>query len=254
MKNHNKEAIERAKRKIRNLLQLAQDSAATSGEVAAAMNRANKLMHEYMLEIDDIETAKEEFQCISKFKDWRKKQRIVISMESQICKAFNCELIYNKYLKRNTIFGVEIDVDTAIYMIDLAHNALDASFKVYRRSYDYARLINLLRISKTTIKNDFIKGFAVAIIQTCDDIIEGNNKPAVDTPTGTSLIVLKNQIVTDEFEKQFPSVKSTKSRIRPISIEGAYDRGNIEGSKVNFRKGIEAENDNQGNTPLLLAN
>lgn len=241
--------LARVKDKIRALLNLANDKAATEGEVAAAMNRANKLMQEYMIEIKDIDTAKEEFVCISKSYNWLHKQSITVSMDNKIAKAFNCEMVFNRHFKRSTIYGTELDVDTAIYMIELAHNALNNAFARYRRTEEYAKALHIYEISKSALKNDFIKGFAFGVMKVCEDIID-NNKVQKETELDNTItevkyqiIVLKNNMVKEYMHEQNPNLKTSKSRIRGINDENAFSSGYKGGLQVRFNKGINKESD-----------
>ena len=244
-----KDDKEKIKEKIRLLLNLANNKAATEGEVQAAMAKVNKLMHDYMLSIDDIEEAKEEFTCISKVYNWRKKQAICRSVDTIICKLFDCECFYNRYNKNTTIFGVELDVDTVFYMLDLCYDALDNSFKKFTRTKEYS--INLMFYSKAVIKNDFIKGFCMSIIRTAKTLIkekeEFNNKQHSENSTCTAIIVLKNQLVESEYDRMKNNkglkIKCSKSSIRGITSEDALKVGSSEGSKVSLRKAINEHRD-----------
>lgn len=241
--------LAKVKDKIRALLNLANDKAATEGEVAAAMNRANKLMQEYMIEIKDIDTAKEEFVCISKSFNWLHKQSITISMDNRIAKAFNCEMVFNRYHKRSTVYGTELDVDTAIYMIELAHNALNNAFARYRRTEEYAKALHIYEISKSALKNDFIKGFAFGVMKVCEDIINDNKVPEETESDNTitevkyQMIVLKNDMVKEYMHEQNPNLKTSKSRIRGINDENAFSSGYKGGLQVRFNKGINKGSD-----------
>ena len=235
--------LEKIKSKIRSLINLADDKAATPGEVEAAMNLANRLMRQYMLEIEDIDVAKKEFNCVSKNMYWLHKQAICRSMDGMICRVFNCEMLFNRYLKRNTIYGVELDVDTSIYMINLAHNALDNAFNKYKRSHEYFKQVSF-GYSKSSLKNDFVKGFAIAVIYTCKKLLDENNKEEendikTENKNCNALIVLKNQLVKETMEKENPNMKMSKGKIK-FSANSSYQAGYVEGSKVTFNKGIVA--------------
>ena len=241
----NPDKLEKIKSKIRNLINLADNEAATPGEVEAAMNLANRLMRQYMLEIDDIDLAKKEFNCISKTMSWLHKQAICRSMDGAICKVFNCEMLFNRHFKRNTIYGVELDVDTSIYMISLAHNALDNAFNKYKRGHEYFKQTSL-GYSKSILKNDFIKGFALAVIYTCKKLSEENDSSTNPTEScnenkncsTNALIVLKNQLVKEAMENDNPNIKISRSKVKFSSSSSSYQAGYIEGSKVKFNKGI----------------
>lgn len=242
--------LAKVKDKIRALLNLANDKAATEGEVAAAMNRANKLMQEYMIEIKDIDTAKEEFVCISKSFNWLHKQSVTISMDNRIAKAFNCEMVFNRYHKRSTVYGTELDVDTAIYMIELAHNALNNAFARYKRTEEYSKALHIYEISKSALKNDFIKGFAFGVMKVCEDIINDNKVPEETeesdntiTEVKYQMVVLKNNMVKEYMHEQNPNLKTSKSRIRGINDENAFSSGYKGGLQVRFNKGINKGSD-----------
>jgi hypothetical protein len=52
--------------------------------------------------------------------------------------------------------------------------------------------------------------------------------------TGTALMVLKDQLVTQEFAKRFPSVKLVKSRGTMVADSDAYLAGQRSGDRTNL--------------------
>lgn len=237
--------LNRIKEKIRALKNLANDKAATEGEVEAAMNLAYRLCREYMLNIDDIATAREEFKVENKTFPLRDtKINLGIEMDDKICRLFNCLMTYNTLFKRMTIYGTELDIDTASYMIDLAHNTLVNSWEVYKRSLEYKELKAFGAKSKT-LKRDFFKGFYIAVYNKAVDLIRKNQEEDIKVKNenerngeGTSLILLKNQLVKENLEGKNPNLRTTKSQRNVVYTTQAFSTGKEKGSQIEFNKGV----------------
>lgn len=239
--------LERIKEKIRALKNLANDSAATEGEVNAALNMAHKLCREYMLNIDDIEIAKKEFQINSRKFDMKQvKLKVGITMDVAIAHTFHCEMVYNEFFKRYTIYGTDLDIDTTIYMIDLAHNALETSFAKYKRSNEYAELREMH--TAKILKRDYFKGFYMGVINKCVDLQkeekqefaqqEQSQQNTESKATGTSLILLKNQLVKDKMKEDNPNIKKARKTSSIVYNSNAYQKGKATGQQVQFNTGI----------------
>lgn len=239
-----KENLNKIKDKIRALKNLANDKAATEGEVAAAMNLAHRLCREYMLNIEDIATAREEFIVESKTVPLREyRMSIGIEMDVVICSLFNCLATYNTHFRRLTVWGIELEIDTAIYMIDLAHNTLDNAWEVYKRSLEYKEL-KALGIKSKTIKRDFFKGFYVAVH---NKAVLLKREAQEETPivksdegngSGTSLIVLKNQLITEKLNEANPNLRTVNTRKNVSYSTQAFSSGKDKGNNIEFSKGV----------------
>lgn len=234
-----KDDLNRVKEKIRALKALAADKGATEGEVAAAMNLAQKLCHEYMLNIADIEDDRQievELRVDKLVRDLRDfKIRQVLLMDGAIIKLFDCEYIYNDYHMTETIMGTEVDRQTASYCIDFAHNSMHYCWEKYKRSQEYAVL--RCRFKSKQLKKDFMIGFIHGVTEKCTEMIKQKEDVTLKS-TGTSLMIVKTAAVTEFKNKTFPKLKSTSLRSISINSGRALESGKEQGRAIEFTKPI----------------
>lgn len=237
-----KEDLNRIKEKIRALKALAADSGATEGEVTAAMNLAQKLCHEYMLNLADIEDDRQievELTVDKLVRDLRDyKIRAALSMDNSIASLFDCDLIYNDYKMTETIMGTETDRQTADYCIDFAHNSMTAAWEKYKRSYEYS--IMRERFKSKQLRKDFMTGFARGVSEKCREIKKDQEDVKLKS-TGTSLMLVKSTAVDNFKKKAFPNLRTTKARVITINSSRTVDSGRAQGRQIEFTKSISGE-------------
>jgi hypothetical protein len=238
-----KEDLNRVKEKIRALKALAADSGATEGEVTAAMNLAQKLCHEYMLNLADIEddrVVQVELQVDKIIRDLRDfKIKAAMTMDYAIVRLFDCEMIYNDYKMTETIMGTETDRQTVDYCIDFAHNTMHAAWERYKRSYEYSLMRE--RFKAKQLKKDFMTGFGHGVAEKCYEM-KKNQEDVKLKSTGTSLIIVKSTAVEEFKKKEFPNLKSVKTRAITINSSRTLDSGKEIGRKIEFTKPISGAN------------
>jgi len=234
-----KEDLNRVKEKIRALKALAADSGATEGEVTAALNLAQKLCHEYMLNLADIEDDREiqvELQVDKLVRDLRDfKIRQVLHMDGAIIRLFDCEYIYNDCRMTETIMGTETDRTTADYCIDFAHNTMHSAWEKYKRSYEYSLMRERFRAKQ--LKRDFMIGFIHGVADKCREMKQNQEDVKLKT-TGTSLIIVKSAAVEEFKKKTFPYLKTVKTRAVTIHAERTVEAGREQGRSIEFTKPI----------------
>ena len=202
--------LENIKAKIKALKKLAKDKAASVGEAANAIQLAKKMCDQYNLilsEINEEELEKELKNNIIEKKIQTRHRRInaAISMSTRICKFFECETFYSWDEEYQTIIGLETDIESVLYALDVAHDSLDAAWKRYMDTEEYEDSIDD-GFSRSQIRRDFSKGFSLAVIemlkqmQADKDALQeiGNNKC-------TALIVRKAAEIGDYKQKAYPN-------------------------------------------------
>lgn len=234
--------LERIKEKIRALKRLANNSASAVGEVANAMAAATQLANQYNLklaEIDENEQIKEIRESIINKKLDVPHHRINIgrTMNTKICRFYECELIYNYDWTTMTIVGTESDVELALYAINISHEAMDAGWKKYMQSEDYEDYIED-GFTRSQIRKDFSKGFVLQIIELVNAMQKDKDALKVHTSTGTALIVRKEAEISTEVNRLFPNMKQGRKLSLSITLTGAVNAGKEEGSKVRFNKAV----------------
>lgn len=240
--------LENIKEKIKRLKSLAKDEAASVGEAANAIKLAKKLCDQYNLvlsEIDENELNKELKENIIEKKIETRHKRInaAVSMSTRICKFFECETFYSWNDEYQTIIGLEPDIESALYALDVAHNSMDLAWKKYMNSEEYEEAIDD-GFSRSQIKRDFSKGFAIAVIELVKQMqADKDALKEIQTSKCTSLIIRKSQEINEYKGQNYPNLKSRATTIFTRS-SGATASGKMEGSKVRFNKALNQTGEN----------
>ena len=241
--------LENIKAKIKALKKLAKNEAASVGEAANAIKLAKKLCDQYNLvlsEIDEEELNKELKNNIieKKINTMHKRINAAISMSTRICKFFECETFYSYDEEYQTIIGLELDIESAIYALEVAHSSLDLAWKRYMNSEEYEEYIED-GFSRSQIKRDFSKGFALAVIELIKQMqADKDALKEIETSKCTALILRKAAEINEYKQKSYPNLRCSQSRIS-IRLSGAEASGRIEGNKVRFNKGISQKGNNE---------
>lgn len=234
--------LENIKAKIKALKKLAKNEAASVGEAANAIKLAKRMCDQYNLilsEINEDELEKELKDNIIEKKIETKHRRVnaAISMSTRICKFFECETFYSYDEEYQTIIGLETDIESALYALDVAHGSLDLAWKKYMGSEEYEDYI-YDGFSRSQIRRDFSKGFALAVIDLLKQMqADKDALKEIDTSKCTALIVRKAAEINEYKQKSYPNLRMSQSRIS-IRLSGAEASGRIEGNKVRFNKGV----------------
>lgn len=232
--------LESIKRKIRALKAIAQENhcAKTQGEVIAALNLANKLCQEHNLNLAEIEDEREievELKIdhtVRPLRDY--KIKMAISMDNKICKMFDCELIYNRYLMDQKIIGTESDRELANYCIDFAHNSMESCWKAYTKTEEYKRLRQGFR--SKILKKDYMTGYCEGVIEKIYEMMRDNEDIKIKS-TGTSLMVIKKASIEKYTKANFDFGKARKHTIKIYSTK-SLETGKQRGREIEFTKSI----------------
>lgn len=233
---------EKALDKIRKLLTLAEDPAASEGEIENALKAAQTLMAKYELEADEIDLSPEdliedkEFDFVSKqgeLKNW------TWDLFHIICKSQNCELLVSKrivldeknkiiwiknkikYQDYFRIFGTktEVSLSKEIYLktVIIIRNIANKRYRKYANDKVTEQLFYGLPLNlpnKSKYINDYIPGFLQGL-----DLKLRNNKKQIlieDTSGKYGLILVKKTDLIKSFlnekVKKIDKVKTGKER------------------------------------------
>lgn len=242
--------LENIKGKIRALKKLAKNEAASVGEAANAIKLAKKLCDQYNLvlsEINEEELDKELKSNIIEKKIHTQHRRInaAISMSTRICRFFECETFYSWDNEYQTIIGLEPDIESVLYALDVAHGSLDLAWKGYMHSEEFEDYIDE-GFSRNQIRRDFSKGFAIAVIELLKQMqADKDALKEVETSKCTALIVRKAAEINKYKQKSYPNLRTSSTTIR-IRLSEVEASGRKEGSKVRFNRAVsEGETTNR---------
>ncbi len=217
-------------RQILNLLNRNEKKGATKYEAENALNLANKLMTEYNISELDLKKVDR-----SSFIDKSVKMlRLdMAKLFSQLAQAFDCEHYYYKLKKEFHFFGFELDVKICIHFAEMLTAVLIQDLKRYKKSDEYKQLIEVYQ-GKMIMRN-FVEGFTQKLSIRLHEMQKEKQKAILSS--GTSLMVIKKQQVTDEFNKLHNNVKISKDSFS--FIKSAFLQGEMNANNVQFNKPIE---------------
>lgn len=215
-------ARERAKRIIRELQQKTEENGCTEQEAMAAAAQIGKLLEQYDLEIDEIGVREDAAAC--------RKNEVFAADDAAGAiitglKHFCSLIAYIDSNSRSTkyvLFGTPHDLEIALWLYETLMEAIERDWTDFMDKYGYSLK---KRIS-------FRAGFSHRVY---DRLMEMKaERDARNSTTGTSLIVLKDQLVTEEFTKQL-GIKLVKRKARGFAADpNAYQQGMAAGGRANL--------------------
>lgn len=226
---------EAIKAKIAALLSKNAANGASEAEAMAAFKIAQKLMLEHgVTEADIMENnsaAKDFLREV--LRDGRKNlHECDIYCAMSIAEFCDVKVWQSKEYRGNiktgvvlNYFGYSADVETAKYIREIVFRAMEWEWAKYSNS-----LTNVGH--KRSIRKSFLVGMANRINQRLRDL-----KSETRASGGTSLIILKNQMVTEEYVRQV-NIHLKKGAATKITIKdsGAYVAGQNAGNRVSLSR------------------
>ena len=221
-------------KKVKALLNRNVKNGATLNEAEIAFRKASQLMKEYCIseqEVNDFQPTNfiESKIRMTRFGDFT-------TLVTAIADFFDCEFFWQKGLKRGTFFGYDVDVELCVYFYDIARNALESGLKNFKKSYEYHCALYNNSPSKLTLS--YIRGFCLKLASKLDEMKKAQTAEILST--GTSLILVKKEIVESEFNKLHQDIKESSSRSIDV-VESALIAGIADAKKVQFNKGIKEQ-------------
>jgi len=185
-------ARERILMKIRALMAKTVDSGCTEAEANSATDAVNRLLTAYGIEMDEV------------------------SVKAGVCKARVVKGVRNEYTRfimggiaaftdtktwrlrdDSVFFGFAVDTEIAEYLAILCKHAIQGALRTFRKSDDYRGASND-RVRKEMEKG-FGLGMAYRLYHRFVDMKQARDA-ATPTSSGTSLVVVKGQVVADAFD------------------------------------------------------
>lgn len=228
---------EAIKSKIAALLNKNVSNGASESEAMAALKIAQKLMSEHGVTEADIlannDVAKDflrevlkdgrknlheaDLYCVATIADfcdvkvWQSKEYAAGGIKSGVTINF---------------FGYSADVETAKFIREVCFRAMEWEWAMYSNSLTDVG-------HKRAIRKAFMVGMANRINSRLRDL-----KAETRSASGTSLIILKNQMVTEEYQRQVKIhlTKSSGSKKIVINDGAAYRAGQNAGNKVSLSR------------------
>lgn len=225
---------EAIRKKLQALLAKTTDRGATEEEALLATKKLSELLEKYNMTMSEVDIEQSEYDEIAVDVGKNKAH-----MASKLAPALG-ELTSTKVLQRRmsnavqiVFFGSESDRQVAAYLLETIRNSMEYEYKQYKKTDQYKQN----PYHGKTIRYSFMLGMALRIQDRIYEIIQHQQQNR--DSTGTDLVVKKDQMVQDEFDKQHGKVKKQYQQQAPAKAYNALTEGYQAGDNVNLTTGIE---------------
>jgi hypothetical protein len=260
--------LQKVKEKIRSLNAKTVANGCTEAEALSAMNMVGKLLEQYNLSIDEVSLREDGCVCICidmgakrtspvtkviigiadltgtttwQGKVWDKPAELCGITDWRVRDPNNPKRFIIKNDNQHVFFfGTPTDVEAAQHLWNVIMKAEGTELASYKDSDEYVNFLPV-RGNRRSLLSSFSHGMGDRLNDRLALLAEESRKNVKEEearraahaiPTGTSLIVLKQQLVEQEWKKT--GIKLQSSTSAGASNENAYHAGTAAGGRVNL--------------------
>jgi hypothetical protein len=221
--------LERVKRVIRALQAKTEENGCSEEEAMSAAAKMGQLLEEHNLNIDEVGVREDAAQC-------RKNEvfaaddfagTIVVGIK-HFCGIIAYTVGGEGHAGKYVFFGTPHDLEIAMYLYEVCAEAMDYDWQTFMDKHGYSMKKRM----------SFRAGFAHRVY---DRLMEMKRQrdDRLRAKTGTALMVLKDQLVTEEFTRQLGiKLVKVKSGRNQAADRNAYYEGMSAGGRVNLNNPI----------------
>lgn len=224
MTDYTDKELERVKRVIRALQDKTEENGCSESEALAAAAKLGALLEEYNLNIDEVGIRQDAAACkkneVFAADDYA--GTLVVGIK-HFCGIIAYTVSGEGHAGKYVFFGTPHDLEIALYLYEVCAEAMEYDWAGYMSKYGYS-------LKK---RASFRAGFAHRVY---DRLMEMKRErdDRMRAATGTALMVLKDQLVTQEFQRQI-GIKLVKRRASGGAADpDAYRHGFARGGAVNL--------------------
>lgn len=262
---NNAQELEAVKKRIRALANMTPDKGASEAEALFAMKKVGELLLQYNLSMDMVAVREE--PCVTKsFQTGSKHRDTVWYVYNGIQRLCGVKCWMSRYPEgiKWSFFGLESDVDMAIYLCHIVSSAEVSSLATFKKSDVYKQFSGHRKIAS----NNFLMGFGnrlnTRLLMLAKES-EAEEKKAHEYHAeemkargitasddaykthGTALIcVEKARRVEEEFKARGPKLRTTRSYSKARYSFTAQDAGNAAANNVNLSRPVGNGTKNAG--------
>jgi hypothetical protein len=234
---------DKVKLKIKALTEKTVDNGCTEEEAVSAMQGVGRLLSQYNLSMDELDVRQSTYKTI--FIDINRQRRhpidgCIIALAKLISAKTWFDRSYHKR-GRYAFFGDAVDLELIEYLFKVIHSAMETESRRFKYTAEYKEC----PISKKTAYVSFQKAMAWRVAERLADIKFENDIAMKAKATGTALIVLKDQLIEEEFDKSNIKLK-TVYRVATRVYGKAYDKGLAAGDRVNLSRPLGGNKKSSG--------
>lgn len=221
-------------KRINALLNKTVENGATEAEAASALQMAQKLMTQHMIEESQLSEFAKDKKCQTISCERFKTAYDTDALNGAIADAFDCKVWWQR--TKVHFFGFGEDARLASYFYSYLNNAVVNESEKYKKSVQFYKQ-KRAGCHGRSILSSFRKGMLSRLIIRLDDLKQSRVSNIVKS-TGKNLVIVKTDQVNDEYQSLNLKCKSKKvSWDVPLNL--AYRHWFDKGDGVNMAGGIE---------------
>lgn len=210
-------------RRIRALMAKTTDNGATEEEALAAARKVGELVDKYELDLSSISLREE--VCIRKGVEVGRTNAHPVQYTAVAISKYTDTKAWIGLPNRTIhFFGLKPDVEVAIYLTHLFRTALEREWRGFGASLTHTR----------RHRTSFMRGMAGRLSERLEQMKADREKAKA---TGTSLVVAKGHLVSEQFAKSGVKLGNPKPRTRRV-FASSYKAGQAAGDRVAINPGV----------------
>lgn len=231
--------LERVKRLIRKMSEMTAQSGASEAEVNFAVYKVGQLLQQFNLSMADVALSSQ--PCVQKKYDTNSRRKTVLHYTfratADLCGVrVWLETAYPSNTLRWVFFGLESDVDMAVYLCSIITSSHRRAVEEYKASNAYK---HSLHHGKTKVAS-FTAGYGRRLEERINALILANKAES----NGTALVVVaKERYLEEEFAKiglLLKNGRGSKSNVRDFT---GFASGKDRANNVNLGRPVEQSSD-----------
>jgi hypothetical protein len=225
--------------RIRALAAKTIDNGCTEAEAMSAAAKMGQLMDKYGIASSETEIRDE--KCLTGIHGGERKKRHESQwVSSAVGKYCSCRVWYRTGTGNICFFGLPSDVEVATYLMRVIEGSMNRSFKDYKRDPFFPS-----HESSRRVRNTFMNGFARRVNARLAEMLAAREAEAPKTTTGTSLVVVRNAVVAEQYEALGLRLRNTTSQRAMSYSNAAHEAGMKAGDRVHLGSAIRGGGENR---------
>lgn len=235
------EERESAIRRIMALMAKTVEAGCSEEEAMAAADAVTRLMNKYQLDLSDIELR--DSKCTKGKMDTRQKSptaiRSVVTSIGYMCDVKVWENPDGGSFggRAYCFFGLEHDVIVAEYLYRICDRAIIFGWEDHKLAINFG---NLPYARKSKAKDEFQYGMAHRLAERLRSMKKTQKAENLQS-TGRDLVVVKDAIVKEEWEKLGINLSKAKAS-KTVKASEDYHAGRAAGDRVSLNQGVGTNN------------
>jgi hypothetical protein len=231
--------LQKIKLRIHALTQKTQTAGCTEAEAVTAMEAVGRLLKQYNLSMEDIDIREEPCVTGSVTFGGKKINRAMGTVLSALGRFTDCRVWTDRH-NGDTIqykmFGMESDVEMNKYLLQMIYKAMVNGTNNYKSAMGSQTYRGQKKVAQTSFQNGFASRIAHRL-QVIKD--QRDAELAAARGTGSALMVLKGELVRQEFDISGPgNLRKSKYYHRTQYDHSANTAGQSAGERVNLSRPI----------------